>query len=436
MKLTTNQHRRDNDFGDIRLSVASAGLAVPVLLSLAIVSGEGVLWLLPPLPGLAAVGLRLGVAIPLFLAGLLLLRSRSCRGGHQARSPLPPVAEEFPPAVVPDPPAGAPDALEFAVSMSETVSYYRNFASALKAQAAALIVDTETNAVNLMKELQAIQNGFQEVVNFISAADSNDAVVSIIERSQIELTGESGLIAEFSRQREQDAAKAQAAMDNIGRVVTDLSGAVQAMRDIARTTRMLSLNATIEAVRAGEAGKGFSIIAGEVKNLSQQSDAAAVAIGKGIAQLEQAVQASLKTVVSDRITLEAGRFTLVSDGVSELIANLQKLIVQQRDAMAKVQNENEQLAAPIMQMIGSIQFQDVVKQRLEALVTCFDRIAGTVDSTILEIAKTPDLSPEQMSSLYRSRMDDVARFIGEVLDNSRNNSGSGHQQQNAAIELF
>ena len=338
--------------------------------------------------------------------------------------------------MVPDPPAGAPDALEFAVSMSETVSYYRNFASALKAQAAALIVDTETNAVNLMKELQAIQNGFQEVVNFISAADSNDAVVSIIERSQIELTGESGLIAEFSRQREQDAAKAQAAMDNIGRVVTDLSGAVQAMRDIARTTRMLSLNATIEAVRAGEAGKGFSIIAGEVKNLSQQSDAAAVAIGKGIAQLEQAVQASLKTVVSDRITLEAGRFTLVSDGVSELIANLQKLIVQQRDAMAKVQNENEQLAAPIMQMIGSIQFQDVVKQRLEALVTCFDRIAGTVDSTILEIAKTPDLSPEQMSSLYRSRMDDVARFIGEVLDNSRNNSGSGHQQQNAAIELF
>jgi len=199
---------------------------------------------------------------------------------------------------------------------------------------------------------------------------------------------------------------------------------------------MLSLNATIEAARAGDAGRGFAVVAAEVKDLAQQSDAAAVAIGDGIAQLEQAVQATLKAVVTDRSSKEASGFALISDGVTELVANLQKLIVQQHEAMTNVQRENERLAAPIMQMIGSIQFQDVVKQQLEALVTCFDSISDGVDRTILEIAKAPGLTPEQMSSLYRSRMDELVKVIGAGLEASRGRASTVDQDRNDAIELF
>jgi methyl-accepting chemotaxis protein len=122
--------------------------------------------------------------------------------------------------------------------------------------------------------------------------------------------------------------------------------------------------------------------------------------------------------------------------VTELIANLQKLIVQQHEAMTNVQRENERLAAPIMQMIGSIQFQDVVKQQLEALVTCFDSISDGVDRTILEIAKAPGLTPEQMSSLYRSRMDELVKVIGAGLEASRGRASTVDQDRNDAIELF
>lgn len=45
----------------------------------------------------------------------------------------------------------------------------------------------------------------------------------------------------------------------------------QRSEDIAKRTNLLALNATIEAARAGEAGKGFGVVAGEVKNLSQQA---------------------------------------------------------------------------------------------------------------------------------------------------------------------
>ena len=50
----------------------------------------------------------------------------------------------------------------------------------------------------------------------------------------------------------------------IGAIVTVISG-------IAERTKMLALNASIEASRAGGAGKGFAVVAAEVKNLAAQT---------------------------------------------------------------------------------------------------------------------------------------------------------------------
>lgn len=45
---------------------------------------------------------------------------------------------------------------------------------------------------------------------------------------------------------------------------------VSSINDIAEQTNLLSLNASIEAARAGEAGKGFSVVAEEIRKLSDQ----------------------------------------------------------------------------------------------------------------------------------------------------------------------
>lgn len=68
---------------------------------------------------------------------------------------------------------------------------------------------------------------------------------------------------------------------------------VKTIQDIASTTNLLALNASIEAARAGDAGRGFSVIAQEVKKLSQKVHESAEDIKSDM----QAVTSDINTVV-------------------------------------------------------------------------------------------------------------------------------------------
>ena len=63
---------------------------------------------------------------------------------------------------------------------------------------------------------------------------------------------------------------------------------------VARQTKMVSINATIEAARVGELGRGFQVVAEEVGHLSDRSTEAATQVREAIADVESLVSKILE----------------------------------------------------------------------------------------------------------------------------------------------
>jgi methyl-accepting chemotaxis protein len=107
-----------------------------------------------------------------------------------------------------------------------------------------------------------------------------------------------------------DGASLVAAAERIGDVI-------HLIQDIATQTNLLALNATIEAARAGTAGRGFSIVATEVKQLSQKT---ALATNEIVGQVA-AVQNTTKNVVAAIKSMTSamrGIFAYSSEAASSL----------------------------------------------------------------------------------------------------------------------
>jgi hypothetical protein len=91
---------------------------------------------------------------------------------------------------------------------------------------------------------------------------------------------------------------------------------IRAIKEITGTTRILSLNALIEATRAGEAGRGFAVVANEVKRVSD-----------GITSITQALEGELSTSIRDLMNLGESLVRQLRGGrLTDLALNMIEII--------------------------------------------------------------------------------------------------------------
>ena len=140
------------------------------------------------------------------------------------------------------------------------------------------------------------------------------------------------------------------------------------IEDISGQTRLLSLNATIEAARAQEHGKAFSVVASEVRQLSDVTRKAAEEISDLTAsslEVSEKAEGMLKTLVPSihhtaelvqEISSSSNEQSMGSAQINQAIQQLDQITQQNSGISQEISAMAEELAAQAQHLQHTIEF--------------------------------------------------------------------------------
>ncbi|HEY3743123.1 MAG TPA: methyl-accepting chemotaxis protein, partial [Bryobacteraceae bacterium] len=82
---------------------------------------------------------------------------------------------------------------------------------------------------------------------------------------------------------------------------------IATVNDIAEQSHLLALNAAIEAAAAGDHGRSFSVVAGEIKNLADQSKEATIQVRSILGAMQKGINTSVMLTEEAVKRVEAGK---------------------------------------------------------------------------------------------------------------------------------
>jgi methyl-accepting chemotaxis protein len=85
-----------------------------------------------------------------------------------------------------------------------------------------------------------------------------------------------------------------------------IGGIIAAVTDLADQSRLLAVNAAIEAARAGDQGKGFAVVALEIKSLAEQSKQATAQVREILGEVQKATGSAVTATEKGSKAVEAG----------------------------------------------------------------------------------------------------------------------------------
>ena len=111
-------------------------------------------------------------------------------------------------------------------------------------------------------------------------------------------------------------------INGVKNISDEINAILRSIERIAKETKILGINASIEAARAGTAGKGFGVVATEISSLSDSSKETTQKIAELTAKIQQSVD---KTINASNATLKTAKQQ--TSAIEEINASLQKLTI-------------------------------------------------------------------------------------------------------------
>ena len=260
---------------------------------------------------------------------------------------------------------------------------------------------------NIKKNTDVLVKGSIQQLEYTQASvDSMNAIIAGIENNshQIGSTSQITLEAMELTDRSNIISQSQNAVKNIQGILhtastkfnelevssKKITEIVKSIADITKRTSLLSLNASIESARAGEYGKGFSVVADEIRMLSEQS---------GRATKETSI--ILETVVKD-IRAVVLSFSQISQGTE----SIQSLIVTTTDMIKETHSIFEKINITIESFVDTKKEEMRSAQDIRQNIEIIAQISNNFSESIKEIGS----STAELDMLVEELHKDISNF--------------------------
>ncbi len=245
-----------------------------------------------------------------------------------------------------------------------------------------VVMSVKATADNVAARSREMRNSSEEMSQGAAEqAASTEEVSSSIQQMSANIRQN----ANNARQTEKIALQAAEYAEEGGRVVNEtvmvmqqIAEKITIIEEIAGQTRMLSLNATIEAARAQEHGKAFSVVAAEVRKLSDVTKQAAEEINKlATSSLDVSGRAGkmLTTLVPrihqtaelvQEISAASGEQSMGVEHINQAVQQLDQVTQQNAMLSENLAAAAEELTAQAEQLRMTMQFFKVDDVRHQA----------------------------------------------------------------------
>lgn len=195
-----------------------------------------------------------------------------------------------------------------------------------------------------------------------------------------------------------------------------LNEANTVISSIAEQTNLLAMNAAIEAAHAGDAGKGFSVVADEIRKLSETSSSQSKNIGTQLHAIQDSIQAVVQAssqadsdfgIVMEKLRNTGSLVQEIRGSMDEQSAGSKQI----GDALSMMNDSSDQVRLASNEMDrGS---QTIVKEveNLKQVSSSISGIVKTMDDTVNRIKK----SDESLLNITGDMNQSIDR-IGKQID--------------------
>jgi methyl-accepting chemotaxis protein len=222
---------------------------------------------------------------------------------------------------------------------------------------------------------QALSQGTTEQATSVQEITANLEQMNAIINQNATNSGETRRIAVKGAREAEEGGRA---VEETVKAMHKIADRISIIEEIARQTNLLALNAAIEAARAGDHGRGFSVVASEVRKLSERSQSAAKEIGELATSSVRIAErsGSLLAELLPSIRKTAELVEEVAAGSNEQATGVQQI----NRAMSQVDSVTERSATAAEQLASTAEEMTTQAHALRDLVASFHKSALTTSS--------------------------------------------------------